>query len=252
MKAREIEEKTKVAELQAKMQFLEQRQRAENQAEALKVHEEMADAKARMEVYKSHDEINTEEGLIRPPMKETLEFGQQLREDGKYNQNTIVRHAEKNSCSRLPRLSNTRDADEGQIAMMQNKEVRQDVQSTKINMQMGRVHNATLEQRTKELRSSKDRNQSERDDGLTGMTCKLLSQQSAPNVDIDVFDGNPLERKYFMSIFEEMVERKVVNPRARLTRLINYTKGESKELVKHWIQQPTEVCYDNAKNLLMK
>ena len=81
---------------------------------------------------------------------------------------------------------------------------------------------------------------------------KLLSQQSTPNVGIDVFDDNPLEFNYFMLIFEEMVESKVVDPRGRLTRLINYTKGEAKELVKHSIQQPTEVCYDNAKNLLMK
>ena len=116
---------------------MEQRQRAENPAEALKVYEEMAGAKARMEVYKSHDEVNTEEGG--PMKKETLEFGQQLREDGKSNQKEIVRHAEENSCSRLPRLSNKRDADEGQIAMMQSKEVQQDVQPMKINMQMDRA-----------------------------------------------------------------------------------------------------------------
>ena len=110
IKAREIEEKAKTAEIQAKIQFLEQRQRAENQAEALKVHEEMAGAEARMEVYKSHNEVNAEEGSIPPPIKEeTLEFGRQLRKDGKYNENEVVRHAEKNSCSRLPRLSNRRD-----------------------------------------------------------------------------------------------------------------------------------------------
>ena len=39
------------------------------------------------------------------------------------------------------------------------------------------------------------------------MMCKLLSQQSAPNVDLDISDGNPLEFDYFMSIFEEMVDR---------------------------------------------
>ena len=78
--------------------------------------------------------------------------------------------------------------------------------------------------------------------------CKLLSQQSAPNVDIDVFDGNPLKFNYFMSIFEEMVESKVVDPRGGKS----YTKGEAKELLKHCIQQPTEVYYDNAKNLLMR
>ena len=57
------------------------------------------------------------------------------------------------------------------------------------------------------------------------MMCKLLSQQSATNVDIDVLDGNALEFNYVMSMFEEIVERKVVNPRGRRTRLINYTKG---------------------------
>ena len=57
------------------------------------------------------------------------------------------------------------------------------------------------------------------------MMCKLFSQQSATNVDIDVLDGSSLEFSYVMSMFEEIVERKVVNPRGRLTRLIKYTKG---------------------------
>ena len=118
IKAREIEEKAKLAEFQAKIQFLEQRQRAENQAEALKVHKETTGAKARMEVYRSHDEVSAEEDSIPPPMEEqTLEFGQQLREDGNNNQKEIVRHAEENSCSRLLRVSNEREADEGQTAM---------------------------------------------------------------------------------------------------------------------------------------
>ena len=46
IKAGETEEKEKMAELQAKIQFLEQRQRAENLAGALKVQEEMAGIKA--------------------------------------------------------------------------------------------------------------------------------------------------------------------------------------------------------------
>ena len=116
----------------------------------------------------------------------------------------------------------------------------------------GRACNATPEQRAKELKGNKYGNQNEKDDGLTGMMCKLLSQKSAPNVDIGMFDCNPLEFNYFMSISEEMVKSKVNNPIGRLTRLTNYTKGEAKELVKHCIQQPTKVCYDNGKNLLIK
>ena len=81
--------------------------------------------------------------------------------------------------------------------------------------------------------------------------CQLLSQQSAPNVDIDMFDGNPLVFNYFMSLFEEMVESKVVDPRGRLTRLISYTKGEAKELVKYCIQQPTEAwCKEPANEMI--
>ena len=77
-----------------------------------------------MEVYRSHDEVNVEVS-IPPPMKaEILELDQQLRNDDKYNQKEIVQHAEENSCSRLPRLSNWRDADKGQIAMRQSKDVR--------------------------------------------------------------------------------------------------------------------------------
>ena len=71
------------------------------------------------------------------------------KEDGNNNQKKIVQHVEENSCSRLPRKTNERDTDEGQIAMKQSKEVRQEVQSTAINMQMDKVHNATTEQRTK-------------------------------------------------------------------------------------------------------
>ena len=90
-------------------------------------------------------------------------------------------------------------------------------------MLMERAHIATPKQRTKEFRSNKYGNQNEKDDGLTGMMCKLLSQQSTPNVDLDVFDGNPMEVNYFMSILGEMVESKVIDPRGRLMRLINYT-----------------------------
>ena len=122
-------------------------------------------------------------------------------------------------------LLNSRDPDKRQIVTMEMKEVRQDVQSMKTNMQMDRAHNATPEQSIDEFRKSKDGNQSERNKGLIGMTCKCLSHQSALNVDIDVFDGNVLEFNYFVSIFEKIVENNVVDPSARLARLINHNKG---------------------------
>ena len=82
--------------------------------------------------------------------------------------------------------------------------------------------------------------------------CQLLKQQSAPDVDIDVLDGNPLNFKYFMTFFREVVESKIEDPRVRLTRLIKYKTGERKELIKYCIEQPANKGYVNAINLLYR
>ena len=82
--------------------------------------------------------------------------------------------------------------------------------------------------------------------------CKCLSQQSTPYADIYVFDGNVLEFKCFVSIFEKIAENKVADQISKLTHLINYTKGVAEELVKYCIQQAMKICYNNAKFLLMK
>ena len=41
------------------------------------------------------------------------------------------------------------------------------------------------------------------------MMCKLVNEQSVPEIDIDVFGGNPLEFHYFMAVFHEAVEKKI-------------------------------------------
>ena len=41
---------------------------------------------------------------------------------------------------------------------------------------------------------------------VSDVLCQLLKQQSAPDVDIYVFDGNLLNFKYFMTFFREVVE----------------------------------------------
>ena len=79
-----------------------------------------------------------------------------------------------------------------------------------------------------------------------------MKQQSAPEVDIDCFDGNPLNYRYFMTIFKEVVENRIDDPCGRLIRLIKYTKGEAKELVMNCIHQPPREGYQIAKMLLEK
>ena len=81
---------------------------------------------------------------------------------------------------------------------------------------------------------------------------KLLQQQAVPEVDIEYLDGNPSNYHYFMALFSEVAETKFDDPRGRLTRLIKYTMGEPKELIKHYIQLPHDHGYQTAVTLLEK
>ena len=45
----------------------------------------------------------------------------------------------------------------------------------------------------------------------------MMKQQSAPEININVFDGNPLNFHYFMAVFKEAVEKKIEYTRGRLT-----------------------------------
>ena len=65
---------------------------------------------------------------------------------------------------------------------------------------------------------------------------KLLRQQAASDGDINIFSGDPVDYHYFTVVFEEVVEKKIDDPQGRLTRLIKYTDGEPKEMIKHCIQ----------------
>ena len=85
--------------------------------------------------------------------------------------------------------------------------------------------------------------------GQAGIICNLLKQQSAPDVDLDVFDVNSLEYHNFMTLFHELVEKRIDDPKGRLTRLIRYTKGDPKDIIQHCVQQPPSVGYKNAKKI---
>ena len=61
-----------------------------------------------------------------------------------------------------------------------------------------------------------------------------------------------MEFHYFMAVFHEVVEKKVDDARGRLTRLIKFTKGEAKEIVKNCIQLPPGLGYKTAKRLLIE
>ena len=84
------------------------------------------------------------------------------------------------------------------------------------------------------------------------MLYQLVKEQSVPSVDIEVFDGIPLYYTYFSSIFREAVEKRIKDPQGKLTRLINLTSGEAKELVKSFIHDRPECGFSNTMRLLEK
>ena len=53
-------------------------------------------------------------------------------------------------------------------------------------------------------------------EGMKDMIYKPPQQQSVPDIETDLFDDKPLEFNYFMSSFEELVERKIEDQRGRV------------------------------------
>ena len=81
----------------------------------------------------------------------------------------------------------------------------------------------------------------------------MIKLQAAPKPDIDTFSGDPLEYLYFKANFKEVVESTVPDERGRLTRLIKYTDGEAKDLIKHLVHHADHnTCYTTAMRLLDK
>ena len=80
----------------------------------------------------------------------------------------------------------------------------------------------------------------------------MLKHLQAPNIEIDYFSGDPLSFTYFLATFEEVVESKIDEQRGCLTRLLKYLRGEPKDLVSSCIYMASEVCYSEAKRILVE
>ena len=78
------------------------------------------------------------------------------------------------------------------------------------------------------------------------MLSKLVREQSETQIDMEPFEGNPLDFTYFMSMFQEADEKEIYEPRGKLTQLIKYTREEPQKLVKPFINDRTDYGYKNA------
>ena len=216
-KNRAMEQKAKFAELMAEAEFLERRQQAENEAQKLKTEEKLPKAKGRSQVFE-----DMQDSLL-------LKSRETAKEVGISHEATKVRT----------------NVDVHQFSgKIQNPPTRMKMDDTRTSHQEPLLRSSLKKPR--EVPSSSN----EITGDISRMLCNLLRQQPAPDVDIPVFTGNPLEYHYFMSSFKEAVECKIDDPHGRLVCLLKFTVGEAKETIQHFIQQPPEVGYRLTKTLL--
>ena len=48
------------------------------------------------------------------------------------------------------------------------------------------------------------------------------------------------------------MEKRIDNPRGRLARLLQYTTGNAKEMIKHCVQEAPTIGYEHAKKILVE
>ena len=85
---------------------------------------------------------------------------------------------------------------------------------------------------------------------LSNAICDLVKMQGAPTVKLNIFKGDPLEYRSFITNFEELVEKRISDSEGRLARLMNFTEGEANELIQCCLYMSDG--YDYAKSLLKK
>ncbi|XP_074649414.1 uncharacterized protein LOC141904651 [Tubulanus polymorphus] len=87
------------------------------------------------------------------------------------------------------------------------------------------------------------------DSDLAAMV-KSLKRMALPQQELPIFGGDPIEYCYFVKAFENIIERKTDCSSQRLYYLMQYTRGEVKELVRSCMEQPPDIGYSEAKRLL--
>ena len=80
--------------------------------------------------------------------------------------------------------------------------------------------------------------------------CKMMSMMSLPSVQVDKYSGDPLHYQAFICIFDEVVASKDIDDQIRLTRLLQYTEGESKNAIKNCALVGGSAGYKQARDIL--
>ena len=215
-----IKENLRMAELLTEVRFLEERQTAEFKAQKLKFEEKYETSKARVKVLEDLEGDN---------------FNPAISHNSKID---IAYNPVNNMDTESGMMPTRKSIMPRKFEAHQNVEVHQALAMSFLGMKIGDECS-----NIKAMLASAE---------PTDMLCKLSKVQSAPDVDMECFDGKVLEYHYFMALFTEVIESKIEDPRGRLTRLIKYTVGDARDLIKHSIQLPSNEGFTQAKYLLEK
>ena len=172
-------------------EFPEKRQLAENQPERLKIQEKVAKAKARSEVYSTMQDHAF--------VKNEVATNEEFKRDQAASNTKITTSVHQQILK--PQMGQS--SYKGEIDASNTLKGRTIKSSSKKSCDRIRCA-ADAQAKSTLLPKVKDF-----DGEMSRMLCSLLRQQSAPDVDIQTFRGDPLEYHFFMSSFREAVERKV-------------------------------------------
>ena len=197
-KEKELEDKIRASKLVAEAELLEQKQIFECEAQKLKIMEELAKTRARVSAYNEVKPVNFEEAITH----EEKQFDPDNRHH-RPDQESTVQGKERNCFNNWDSSAVRGHCKE---KLNQKSIIKKNVPAMAV------------------------------DKGVSKMMCQLLIQQSAPDTDIDIFSGNPMEFCYFMAVFNEILEKKVDDPKGKVTRLIMYITSDAKKTVKKFIQ----------------
>ena len=159
-------------ELEAEATFMMEKQKVEQRAKMLQIQGEVARAKARARVYEDYTHIQS-----RASTKDEEEPDEVIEEkyiNGRQRLTTATEELDHRSCDQLATCDKT---SEQKMKTVQRK--------PKV-----RIEDA---EPTADRRGPKQtaRNSEGNQEDMVGMMSKLIRQQAAPDVDIDIFSGDP-------------------------------------------------------------
>ena len=79
---------------------------------------------------------------------------------------------------------------------------------------------------------------------------ELIDMLSIPKLELDKFDGNPLEYHSFINVFDENVGNKTSDDRVKLTRLLQYTTRSAKAAIRNCTLISGSAGYKQARDIL--